>query len=88
MLSILQYCIQSFGSSSHGQSLSEVMAHFGSVLQTMLSLYMAVTGGNDWSLYYTMLEQMGSFYHILFIARLSRIHSRNMWASWVLRMGL
>lgn len=45
-----------------------VMAHFGSVLQTMLSLYMAVTGGNDWSLYYTMLEQMGSFYHILFIA--------------------
>ena len=64
------------------------MAHFGSILQTMLSLYMAVTGGNDWSLYYNMLEQMGSFYHILFIAQLSRIHSRIMWASWVLQMGL
>lgn len=47
---------------------AEVMEHFGSVLKTMLSLYMAVTGGNDWSLYYSILGQLGSFYHFLFIA--------------------
>lgn len=48
------------------------MEHFGSVLKTMLSLYMAVTGGNDWSLYYSILGQLGSFYHFLFIAWLGR----------------
>lgn len=50
-------------------NVAKVMSHFGSVLQTMLSLYMAVTGGNDWSLYYSLLEQLGSFYHTLFIAQ-------------------
>lgn len=48
--------------------LDLVMETFGSVLKTMLSLYMAVTGGNDWSMYYGILESLGSFYHLIFIA--------------------
>lgn len=34
------------------------METFGSVLKTMLSLYMAVTGGNDWSMYYATCASM------------------------------
>ncbi|CAJ1392078.1 unnamed protein product [Effrenium voratum] len=44
-----------------------VKDHFGSVSLSMLSLYMAVTGGNDWSLYYWVLQELGSVYHFLFI---------------------
>jgi len=44
----------------------EVRNHFGSVVQTMLSLYMAVTGGNDWSLYYHLLQHTG-IYQYLFL---------------------
>ena len=44
----------------------EVKDHFGSVVQTMLSLYMAVTGGNDWSLYYHLLQHTG-IYQYLFL---------------------
>lgn len=32
-----------------------------------LSLYMAVTGGNDWSMYFDTLSQCGLFYTILFL---------------------
>ena len=61
----------------------EVEAQFGSVLKSMrlgeakrpfvmpkrlrLSLYMAVTGGNDWSMYFDTLSQCGLFYTILFL---------------------
>eukprot|EP00913_Durusdinium_trenchii_P023960 g22502.t1 len=38
--------------------LDLVMETFGSVLKTMLSLYMAVTGGNDWSMYYATCASM------------------------------
>ena len=41
---------------------------------------MAVTGGNDWSLYYSILGQLGSFYHFLFIAWLGRKWGR-CWAA-------
>mgnify|MGYP002803557489 FL=1 len=60
--------IQAIGLSMPPEQQDLVMEHFGSVLKTMLSLYMAVTGGNDWSLYYSILGQLGSFYHFLFIA--------------------
>mmetsp|Transcript_66846 Transcript_66846/g.157486 ORF Transcript_66846/g.157486 Transcript_66846/m.157486 type:complete len:582 (+) Transcript_66846:25-1770(+) len=43
-----------------------VREHFGSVIRTMLSLYMAVTGGNDWSLYYSILATTG-IYQYLFL---------------------
>ena len=49
-----------------GHAVSEVRNHFGSVVQTMLSLYMAVTGGNDWSLYYHLLQHTG-IYQYLFL---------------------
>jgi len=41
---------------------------FGSVWTAMESLYMAVTGGNDWSLYYDACKIMGSFYPGVFLA--------------------
>ncbi|CAE7870325.1 dnaJ, partial [Symbiodinium necroappetens] len=34
----------------------------------MLSLYMAVTGGNDWSVYYEATLAMGSFYPVVFLS--------------------
>ena len=42
-----------------GDELSEVNAHFGSVSQTMLSLYMSVTGGNDWIVYFDIVQKTG-----------------------------
>eukprot|EP00931_Biecheleriopsis_adriatica_P003955 TRINITY_DN10569_c0_g3_i1.p1 TRINITY_DN10569_c0_g3~~TRINITY_DN10569_c0_g3_i1.p1 ORF type:complete len:721 (+),score=117.48 TRINITY_DN10569_c0_g3_i1:74-2236(+) len=48
-------------------NLSNVMENFGSVSTSMLSLYMAVTGGNDWSAYYDVIRQTGSFYEVLFL---------------------
>eukprot|EP00931_Biecheleriopsis_adriatica_P003954 TRINITY_DN10569_c0_g2_i1.p1 TRINITY_DN10569_c0_g2~~TRINITY_DN10569_c0_g2_i1.p1 ORF type:complete len:718 (+),score=127.25 TRINITY_DN10569_c0_g2_i1:74-2227(+) len=47
--------------------LLNVKQNFGSVSTSMLSLYMAVTGGNDWSVYYDMIRQTGSFYEVLFL---------------------
>jgi hypothetical protein len=32
-----------------------LMYHFGSVQKAVLSLYMATSGGNDWSLYYNLM---------------------------------
>ncbi|CAK9109649.1 Sodium channel protein type 11 subunit alpha (NaN) (Sensory neuron sodium channel 2) (Sodium channel protein type XI subunit alpha) (Voltage-gated sodium channel subunit alpha Nav1.9) [Durusdinium trenchii] len=66
--------------------LDLVMETFGSVLKTMLSLYMAVTGGNDWSMYYGILESLGSFYHLIFIItqqHRSIASSRHFGTSWV-----
>jgi len=37
----------------------QLLEQFGSVQRAMLSLYMGTTGGNDWSLYYDMLSQIG-----------------------------
>ena len=39
----------------------------------MVSLYMAVTGGNDWSEYHSTLEKLGSFYQHLFIVSLLKL---------------
>eukprot|EP00439_Symbiodinium_sp_Y106_P061797 s2444_g9.t1 len=40
---------------------------FGSVADTMVLLYMSVTGGTDWHLYYDLLKMLGSFYHWLYL---------------------
>eukprot|EP00931_Biecheleriopsis_adriatica_P003953 TRINITY_DN10569_c0_g1_i1.p1 TRINITY_DN10569_c0_g1~~TRINITY_DN10569_c0_g1_i1.p1 ORF type:complete len:707 (+),score=113.34 TRINITY_DN10569_c0_g1_i1:217-2121(+) len=40
---------------------------FGSVATSMLSLYMAVTGGNDWTVYYGVIRRTGAFYEIVFL---------------------
>ncbi|CAE7816328.1 Scn5a [Symbiodinium sp. CCMP2456] len=44
-----------------------ILSQFGSVLDSMLSLYMAVTGGNDWVEYYETVRQCGPFYDVLFL---------------------
>eukprot|EP00913_Durusdinium_trenchii_P018409 g17294.t1 len=49
------------------QQLEDVKSQFGSVLESMLSLYMAVTGGNDWSMYFDTVSMCGVFYTVLFL---------------------
>jgi len=45
----------------------ELLDAFGSVQRAMLSLYMATSGGNDWSMYYNMLAETGDVASMLFI---------------------
>ena len=45
----------------------DLLYAFGSVQKGMLSLYMATSGGNDWSYYYNMLAQTGEMTAALFI---------------------
>ena len=40
---------------------------FGSVVETMVLLYMSVTGGNDWIQYYKVFQQLQSYYHWLYL---------------------
>lgn len=47
--------------------LEAVKSQFGSVLDSMLSLYMAVTGGNDWAMYFDTVKLCGLFYTVLFL---------------------
>lgn len=47
--------------------LEAVKSQFGSVLDSMLSLYMAVTGGNDWAMYFDTVKLCGIFYTVLFL---------------------
>lgn len=51
--------------------MPEVRIHFGTVGRTMLSLYMAVTGGNDWALYFLIMEEIGAVSWHLACIRLS-----------------
>jgi len=44
-----------------------ILDQFGSVMDSMLSLYMAVTGGNDWAIYYDTVRMCGPFYDVLFL---------------------
>lgn len=44
-----------------------VMGSFGSVSAAMLSLYMSVTGGNDWSYYYDVVGAGGRMYSALYL---------------------
>jgi hypothetical protein len=45
----------------------EIMDTFGGVWRTMLTLYMAMTGGQDWEVYYDVVEVLGTFYVLVFI---------------------
>lgn len=45
-----------------------MMDSFGSVGDSMLSLYLSVTGGNDWSVYYVVMTHIGSFYPAVFLS--------------------
>jgi hypothetical protein len=41
--------------------------YFGTVPLAIVNLYMAVTSGNDWALYYEVIERCGAFYRMAFL---------------------
>jgi hypothetical protein len=45
----------------------DALEHFGSVQLSIISLYMAVTGGNDWAVYYNIIKHCGQFYMFTFL---------------------
>mmetsp|Transcript_32046 Transcript_32046/g.95327 ORF Transcript_32046/g.95327 Transcript_32046/m.95327 type:complete len:537 (+) Transcript_32046:2-1612(+) len=45
----------------------DLLLNFGSVQTSMLSLYMAVTGGNDWGYYYDMMAQTSGMTGMIFV---------------------
>jgi len=45
----------------------DFLNHFGGVLQCMLSLYMSITGGNDWALYYNIIKYLGPEYALSYL---------------------
>lgn len=47
--------------------IGRVMSEFGSVEKALLALYRAVTGGEDWSVFYRVVEVTGPLYTWLFI---------------------
>jgi len=47
--------------------VEELMGLFGDVWSSMLSLYMAMSGGNDWSVYWVVLEPVGVMYSFIFL---------------------
>merc|ERR1712232_1100737 len=47
--------------------LQDAFKFFGSVSLTIVNLYMAVTGGNDWAIYYNIISRFGTFYTVAFI---------------------
>jgi hypothetical protein len=55
------------GASLDFHELTDIEESFGSVSQTMLTLYMSVTGGDDWSMYYQVASLAGAWYSLLFI---------------------
>jgi hypothetical protein len=44
-----------------------IAEHFGSVSDAMCSLWMAITGGNDWDVYRQVLSQVGPLYEVLLL---------------------
>lgn len=55
------------GSDAPDDRKEELMSAFGSMILTMTTLYMAGTGGDDWSYYYKMVQLAGSGYGVLFL---------------------
>jgi hypothetical protein len=49
----------------HPDQKRDVLKYFGSVKITMMSLFMAATGGDDWSLYHNILSKASSLYSAL-----------------------
>merc|ERR1719336_2919547 len=48
-------------------TFDRIARHFGSVGTTMLTLYMAVTGGDDWGTAFDIVKFAGLLYECLFI---------------------
>eukprot|EP00930_Biecheleria_cincta_P022751 TRINITY_DN16565_c0_g1_i3.p1 TRINITY_DN16565_c0_g1~~TRINITY_DN16565_c0_g1_i3.p1 ORF type:complete len:662 (+),score=109.06 TRINITY_DN16565_c0_g1_i3:100-2085(+) len=46
---------------------TDLVDNFGTLDKSVLSLYMAMSGGNDWALYFFALEDLGLFYQLLFL---------------------
>jgi hypothetical protein len=44
-----------------------VQTHFGGVVPATISMYMAVTGGEDWSIYYDIVKSCGVLYSGMFL---------------------
>merc|ERR1719313_1533501 len=42
-------------------------ADFSNVTDAMMTLFMSLTGGNDWVEYYRTIQELGSVYSVLFI---------------------
>jgi len=49
------------------EEVKQIHDVFGSVPQTMLSLYQAVTGGDDWANFYRVVQLTGQFYCVTFL---------------------
>jgi len=50
---------------------SDLVRYFGTLDRSILSLYMAMSGGNDWAVYYYALEQLPFQYRMLFLLFIS-----------------
>jgi len=46
---------------------NRIVSNFGSLAKTLVSLYMSVTGGNDWGDYFDIVSYAGVFYGVLFL---------------------
>jgi voltage-gated sodium channel len=46
---------------------AEAMEYFGSMRKSILSLYMAVTGGQDWAVYHGVIQRIGPMYECMYI---------------------
>jgi hypothetical protein len=44
-----------------------LVKHFGSLGDSIISLFMAMSGGNDWVVFYENVNQLGVFYSFLFL---------------------
>jgi hypothetical protein len=44
-----------------------MIEYFGNVGRTVLSLFMAMSGGNDWVVFYDALDALGAFYRLMFL---------------------
>jgi voltage-gated sodium channel len=45
----------------------ELQLHFGTLDRSLLSLFMSMSGGNDWAMYYEALAPLGFYYTALFL---------------------
>eukprot|EP00413_Alexandrium_margalefii_P002315 CAMPEP_0204519758 /NCGR_PEP_ID=MMETSP0661-20131031/4900_1 /ASSEMBLY_ACC=CAM_ASM_000606 /TAXON_ID=109239 /ORGANISM="Alexandrium margalefi, Strain AMGDE01CS-322" /LENGTH=228 /DNA_ID=CAMNT_0051525273 /DNA_START=29 /DNA_END=715 /DNA_ORIENTATION=- len=59
--------LRDYGDSLDPKFCDDVKAHFGSLNQTMLALFKATTGGNDWDVYYSMIAPSGWLLCALFV---------------------
>jgi len=69
MQSLIQYLTSDEGASIPVAEQESIKAQFGSIRRSAISLYMAVTGGNDWAMYYNNIQKAGAlaaFFYLFF----------------------